>query len=76
MLGTLQKDGDDYRGACGVQVLHDGGMLERRLPWRLTSSGCVRVDSFLGVGACEPMKSPWAGGWQMGAASHLGSGPN
>ena len=25
VLGALQKDGDHYRGACSVQVLHGGG---------------------------------------------------
>ena len=24
VLGALKKNSDDYRGACGVQVLHDG----------------------------------------------------
>lgn len=25
MLGAFQEDGDDYSGACSIQVLHCGG---------------------------------------------------
>lgn len=70
MLGALQKDGDHYRGASGVQVLH-GGVAGVTSAARLTSSRKGRMDSFLSVSACGPRKSPWAGGQQIPTASHL-----
>lgn len=30
LLRPLQEDGDDYRGACCVQVLHGGGGRDER----------------------------------------------
>lgn len=80
MLGALQKDGDHYRGACGIQVLHDGGAGVTSAVG-LTSSGVAGRDSLLCGCAWAPGSHPgqvgsglwrrvtWAGGGQSGAAT-------